>query len=135
MTGTSWVDVSDNLSVVDPPTLTRDTAVAYVFGESPPVIGIGRLTPTEVTIRGVWAQTTADPFYTVYAQFTAACGGFVAVRWSPAGCATTSDAFYTSTTESVVTSLTYPGGDAASADVILWEANIYSPDITRAAWA
>lgn len=137
MTGTTFVDYSDWLSVVDPPTQTRDAGEAYVYGEDTAVIGIGRRGPVDVTIRGVWTDvgTTADPFYVTMTEFITACGDMVAVRWSPGGCATTHRSFRTSTTKSEVISLTYPGGDAGSADVIMWEAVIRSPDITEAAWA
>jgi hypothetical protein len=135
MTGTAWVDVSDNATVVDPPEQTRITGEAWVFGEDTALIGDGKLNPTEVTVRGVWAEGTADPFYTVYAEFTTPCGDMVAVRWSPAGCATSSDAFSTNTTQSEVISLTYPGGDASSGDILMYQFIVKTPDITRAAWA
>jgi len=133
--GTAWTDYSDYLSVVEPPTQTRETSEAYVFGEDTAVIGAGRLAPVDVKVRGVWTNSTADPFYAVETEFTTACGDMVAVRWAPAGCATTSRAYSTSTSKSEVISLTYPGGDANSADVITWEMVIRSPDITEAAYS
>jgi hypothetical protein len=135
MTGTAWVNYSDNLSVVESPEWTRATAEAHVFGETAPLTVTGKHDPVDVTIRGIWAEGTADAFYVVYAQYTTPCSGMVAVRWAPAGCATSSDAFYTSTTNSTVSALTFPGGDSGSPDVLMWEFTIHSPDITRAAWA
>lgn len=135
MTGTAWVDVSDNLTVVESPEWTRPSAEAYVFGETAPLTVVGKHAPVDVTVRGVWAEGTADPFYTVYAQYTTPCAGLVAVRWSPAGCTTAHDSFRTNTTESRPTALTFPGGDSASSDVLMWEVVIHSPDITRAAWS
>jgi len=132
---TTWTDYSDNLSVLEPPTWDRDTAMANVFGETAPLTVVGKHNPVDVTVRGIFAEGTADPFYVVYAQYTTACSGMVAVRWAPAGCATTHDAFYTSTTVSRVSSLTFPGGDSGSADVIMWEFVVHSPDITRATYA
>jgi hypothetical protein len=133
--GTTWTDYSDFLSVVDPPAQTRMMGEAYVFGEDTAVLGAGKLEPTEVTIRGVWTDATADPFYAVLTEFQTACGDMVAVRWSPGGCASTHRSFRTSTTASEVSSLTFPGGDSGSADVLMWEAVIRSPDITEGAWA
>jgi len=132
--GTTWADYSDYISVIDPPTQTRYSAEAYVFGEDTAVLGSGRLAPTEVTIRGVWGDTTTDPFYVTMTEFQTACGDMVAVRWAPAGCVTSHRAYRTSTTASEVISLTYPGGDASSADVIMWEAVIRTPDIPEAAY-
>lgn len=134
-TATTWTDVSDNLSVVEPPTSTKPTSEAYVFGETTPLTAVGKTGPTDLRVRGIWAEGTADPFYTVYAQFTTPCGGQVAVRWSPAGCASTHDAFYTSTTKSAVAELTFPGGDAGSADIIMWEFLVRTPVVTRGTWA
>lgn len=133
--GTAWTDYSDYLSVVEPPTQTREVSEAYVFGEDIAVLGAGRRTPVDVTVRGVWTNATADPFYAVETEFTTACGDMVAARWAPAGCATTSRAYSTSTTATEVISLTYPGGDSASADVITWEMVLRTPDITEAAYS
>jgi hypothetical protein len=135
MTGTAWVDVSDNMSVVEPPTQTRPTGMQNVFGEAAPVTTVGKLEPVDLTVRGVWAEGTADPFYTVYAVHTTNCGGLVAVRWSPGGCTTANDAFNTHTTQTDLVSLQFPGGDAGSADVIMYQFMVRSPNITRAAWA
>jgi len=135
MTGTAWVDYSDNLSVLESPTWTRPTAEANVFGETAPLTVTGKHEAVDVTVRGIWAEGTTDAFYTVYAQYTTACSGLVAVRWAPAGCATSSDAFYTSTTASIVSSVTPPGGDSGAPDVLMWEFVVHSPSITRATWA
>lgn len=135
MTGTAWVDYSDYLSVVEPPTLTRSSAEAYVFGEDTAVLGFGKLEPIEVTVRGIYTDSTADPCYAVMTEFQTACGDKVAVRWSPAGCTTAHRSFRTHTTASEVLSWTPPGGDSGSADVLMWEAVIRSPDLTEAAWS
>jgi len=135
MTGTVWVDVSDNMGVVEPPEQTRMSAETYVFGEDTAVTTVGKREPVEVTVRGVWAEGTADPFYSVYAEFTAPCGDPLAVRYSPAGCATSHDAFSTHTTDTEIVSLTFPGGDAGSADTIMYQFVVRSSALTRAAWA
>ena len=135
MTATDWEDVSDNMSVVEPPTQTRMTGEAYVFGEDLAVTAVGKREPVEVTVRGVYEAATTTPFYTVWAEFTAPCGDMVAVRWGPEGCTTDDVVFYTSTTESEVVSLTFPGGDAGSGDIIMFEFVVRTPDITRAVWS
>ena len=135
MTGTSWVVVSDNMNVVEPPESPRMMGEAYVFGEDIALLGSGKLEPMDVTVHGVWAQGTADPFYTTYLAHTTPCGALLAVRWSPAGCATSSDAFSTSTTNSLISSLVYVGGDATDANPLMYSFVVRSPSITRAAWA
>lgn len=132
---TTWTDVSDNMSVVDPPTQSRMTGEGYVFGEDVGLVTFGKREPVELTVRGIWAEGTADPFYTVYSAWTTACGGKTAIRYTPGGCSTTHDAFYTSTTASKVISLTFPGGDAGDASPIRYEFVVRSNDLTRATWA
>jgi len=137
-TGTAtWIDASDALSVVEPPSQARMTGEAYVFGEDVAVTGVGKREPVEVTVRGVFAEgsTTAHPFYQIYAQFTTACGGPFAVRWAPASCTTDHEVFSTNTVDSEVVSVTFPAGEAGSADPIMFEAVIRSRDITRAVWS
>lgn len=135
MTGTVWTDVSDNVSVITPPPVTRDNGHVWVFGEDTAALGSGRLNPAEIPIRGVFAEGTADPFYTLWNEFTTACGDMVALRWSPGGCTTAHDSFSTSTTKSEVIMMTPPGGDASSAEPLMWDAVVKTPSITRAAWA
>ena len=135
MTGTVWTDISDNVSVVTPSPWTRDSGHQHVFGEDQAVLGSGRLNPVEVPIRGVFANGTADPFYTIWNEFTTACGDMVALRWSPGGCTTANDSFSTSTTKSEVIMITPPAGDASSPDPIMWDAIVRSPGLTRAVWS
>ena len=135
MIGTAWVSIPDNLSVIDPPSQSRMTGEAYVFGEDVALTTVGKREPTEVTARGVWAEGTADPFYVFLTTFEIACGGLLALRWSPGGCTTAHDSFFTSTTVSELISLTYPGGDAGSAEPLMYGFTIRTPSITRAAWA
>ncbi len=135
MTGTTWVDVSDSMSVVEPPESARTQGEAYVFGEDVALLAAGKLKPIEVTMRGVWAEGTADPFYSAYLAHTTPCGALLAVRWSPAGCATSSDAFSTHTTASRMTNLTYVGGDASDANPLMYQFVVRTPSILRAAWA
>ena len=135
MTGTTWVQVLDNLSVVEPPSATRMSGEGYVFGEDNAVTAVGKREPLEVRARGIWAEGTADPFYTLYTSWTGVCGNLVALRWSPAGCVSTHDAFSTHTTQSELVELVFPGGDAGSADIITYEFVIRTPEVTRAAWS
>ena len=137
MTGTTttWSTTSSNMSVVDPPTATRMSGEAYVFGEPIALVTYGKREPLDVTVRGIWAEGTADPFYNIYLAWTTACGGTTAVRWAPAGCTTAHDAFSTSTTASRVTALTFPAGDAGDGSPIMYEFTVHTPEVTRATWA
>jgi hypothetical protein len=135
--GTDWDDVSDEMSVVEPPTATRMSGEAYVFGEDTAVTGVGKREPVEVTIRGVFQEgtTTAHGFYQAYTEFVTTCGGLFAVRWAPGGCTTDNEVFSTQTADSEIVSLTYPAGDAGSGDIIMYEAVVRTSAVTRATWS
>jgi len=135
MTGTTWVVVTDNMNVVEPPESSRMQGEGYVFGEDIALLTSGKLEPIEIPVHGIWAQGTADPFYTAYLAHTTPCGALLALRWSPAGCATSSDAFSTSTTNSKIANLVYVGGDATDANPLMFSFVVRTPSITRAAWA
>lgn len=132
--GTSWTDMSDYLSVVTPDAMTRATGEAYVFGEDVAVTAVGKRAPVQVTLRGVYASSSAtatSPWAYLWGQWTTACGGPLAVMWAPAGCTTdaTDTAFATGTATGHVSeliSLTPPGGDAADATPLMFEAVVRS---------
>jgi hypothetical protein len=134
--GTDWTDMSDYLSVVTPDAMTRATGEAYVFGEDTAVTTVGKRAPASVTLRGVYASssatTTALGF--LWAMWTTACGGPVAVAWAPEGCTTdaTDTAFATATATghaSELVSLTFPSGDASDATPLMFEAVVRTPEI------
>jgi hypothetical protein len=138
--GTTWTDFSDYLTVIESPEMTRASASLPVFGEDNHILSTGKKEPFEVRVRGAYVDSTAttNPFSYVWAQWTATCGGALAVRWAPAGCASTNQVFSTATTTGhpcKVTAMLVPGGDAASADPLVWEAVIYASDLYRATWA
>jgi len=138
--GTAWVDHSDQVSVIESPVQTRTSGELAVFGEDTMVPTTGKLEPLEITIRGPYLDATAttNAFGLLYSRWTTACGGELNVRWAPAGCATTNQVFSTATATggySKLVSLTWPGGEAGSADPLVYEAVIRAPFIFRAVYA
>lgn len=138
--GTSWTDFSDDLSVLTPGAISRATGEAYVFGEDIAVTGVGKRAPIEVTIRGVYEEATAttNAFAYLWAAWTTACGGPLAVRWSPAGCATGNRAFSTATAAghtSKLVDMTSPGGDAGDGAPLMFEAVVRNNEVFWAARA
>jgi len=138
--GTSWTDFSDDLSVLTPPSLARQTGEAYVFGEDVAVTAVGKIQPFEITLRGVYEDSTAtsNAFAFCWAAWTTSCGGALAVRWAPAGCATTNQVFSTATAtghKSECVGLTPPGGDAGDAGPIMFEVVVRAPELWRATYA
>lgn len=138
--GTAWTDFSDYVTVAEAPEMTRMSGEAYVFGEDTAVLTGGKREPFEVVIRGVYQDATAttDPFVFLWTEFTASCGDAVYIRWAPAGCATTNQAFSTATAttdKSELVSLTPPGGSADDASPLLWSATIRAPVLYKATYS
>lgn len=138
--GTTWTDFSDYLTVITPDAVTRPTAEEFVFGEDTAATAVGHRNPLEVTIRSVYVDSTAttNPFSYIWAQWTTNCGGSLAVRWAPAGCATTNQVFSTATATghySRLISQTPPGGDAGEPGPTMWEATVRAPELYRATFA
>jgi hypothetical protein len=137
----TWTDFSDWLSVVEPPPLTRIKGEQAVFGEDIHVTGVGKRNPTEIRIRGVYVDSTAtasNPFLYLWNAYTTACGGPMALRWSPFGCSTAHTMFATATAtghDSEIVSITPPGGDASDGAPLMWEAVIRSSELYHATWA
>ena len=138
--GTTWTDFSDYLTVLEPDEMSRVTGEAYVFGEDIPQNMLGKRESFTVRIRGMYADSTAttNPFSYVWAQWTTSCGGALAVRWAPAGCATTNQVFSTATAtghQSELINLMPPSGDASSGDPLIWEAVVKGNELYRATYA
>lgn len=134
---TTWNDVSDDVTVVTPGARTRMSGQAYVLGEDIALTTVGKLEPVEWTLRGIYTEGTAttDVWNALYTAQSTACGATFAVRYAPAGCATTSQVFATPVLTTEVISLTPPMGDAGSGDVLMYEAVVRAPAFTWATYA
>ena len=135
--GTTWNDVSDTVSVVEPGERVRMTGEAYVFGEDVALTTVGKLEPIEWTLRGIYTEGTGttDVWNTLYTQQSTTCGGLLAIRYAPLGCATTSQVFALPSDSTEVIGLTPPMGDAASGDVLVYEAVLRANTFTWATYA
>ena len=138
--GTTWIDFSDYLTVLEPDEWTRDSGGMAVFTEGRRVRTSGALGLVQVRVRGVYIDSTAttNPFTYFWAQHTQACSAPLALRWAPAGCATTNQVFSTATAtghQSGIVGMTPgPSGDPNSGDPLVWEAVIETNDVVRATY-
>lgn len=135
--GTTWVDFSDWISVIEPDEETRITGSGHVFGEDVALTYTGKQEAKSLRIRGVYSEATAttDPWVFVDTAFKVACGGMLGVQWVPFGCGTAHQVFATATATSSlsnVSGVTPPGGDVSSADPLTWEAAVHYSDRIRA---
>jgi hypothetical protein len=132
--GTAWTDVSDQMSVIEPPAQSRVRGEIAILGEDTMASTVGKREPVEITVRGPYinSTTTTNAFVILKTQWTTAGGGEMNVRWAPSGTATNALAFATATATggySELVDLTYPGQDGAGSDPLVYEAVIRCPAI------
>ena len=135
--GTTWNDVTDDVSVVTMGARTRMMGVGYVLGEDVGLVTAGKLEPVDWTIRGLYTEGTGttDVWNALYTAQSTACGAMLAIRTAPLGCATTSQVFALPALTSQVSSLTPPMGDAASPNPLVYEAVLHANTFTWATYA
>jgi hypothetical protein len=93
--GSAWTDISGHGMHVTPDGGDRRTGQKYVFDDENPIVKVGKLNPRQTRVDIIYTEIAADAFEVARAQFEAAGGGTMYVRWSPAG-AGVGDAGYTS---------------------------------------
>lgn len=137
--GTTWTNFSNWVAVIAPDEWTRDSDSMPTFGFDARILTTGKLQTTQIRLRGIYEDSTAttDPFVYLWNQHTTTCGGALAVRWAPAGCATTNQVFSTATAtghSSAIVAITPPAGDANEATPLVWEALVETPVIYKATY-
>lgn len=83
--GSSWTDVSGESQKVTPGGGDRQTGQAYTFDGETPIVKVGKRNPMNTRVDVIYTEEAADAYELARAQFEAAGGGTMYVRWSPAG--------------------------------------------------
>jgi hypothetical protein len=83
--GSSWTDVSGHSALVSPSPSQRRQGQAYVFNDENPIVKVGKKQVQTTRIDIVYTEETADAYEVARAQYEAAGGGTMYIRWSPAG--------------------------------------------------
>lgn len=93
--GSSWTDIGSHAMRVTPDGGDRRTGEAYVFDDEDPIAKVGKKNVRQTRVEFVYTEVAADAFEVARAQFEAAGGGTLYLRWSPGG-GGVGDAGYTS---------------------------------------
>lgn len=93
--GSTWTDIASHAMRVSPEGGDRRTGEAYVFDDEDPIVKVGKKNPRQTRVDFVYTEVATDAFEVARAQFEAAGGGTLYVRWSPSG-GGVGDAGYTS---------------------------------------
>lgn len=108
--GSSWTDISGHSQKVSPGGGDRQVGEAYTFDGEGPIVKVGKKTSRETRVDIIYTEASADAFEVARAQFDAAGGGTLYVRWSPSG-GTGGTKLYT-TNAGFVKEFQYPEVDA-----------------------
>ena len=83
--GSSWTDIVSHAMKVSPDGGDRRTGEAYVFGDEDAIVKVGKKNSRQTRVDFIYTEQAADAFEVARAQFEAAGGGTLYLRWSPSG--------------------------------------------------
>ena len=127
--GSNFTAIGSHGMKVTPEGGDRRTGEAYVFDSEDPIAKVGKKNPRDTRVDFVYTEQAADAFEVARAQFEAAGGGTLYVRWSPGG-GGVGDAGYTSDL-GYVSDLHYPDVDSEADGPILTYFVIHHSSLTR----
>ena len=127
--GSTWTSIISHGMKVSPEGGDRRVGEAYVFDDENPIVKVGKLNSRSTRVDFVYTETATDAFEVARAQFEAAGGGTMYVRWSPAG-GGVGDAGYTSDA-GFVSDLRYPEVDSEADGPIVLFFVVHHAALTR----
>ena len=83
--GATWTPIISHAMKVTPDGGDRRMGEAYVFDDENPINKVGKKNPRDTRVDFVYKEIAADAFEVARAQYDAAGGGSMQVRWSPNG--------------------------------------------------
>lgn len=104
--GSSWTDISGHSNNVAAPVVERRQGQRWTFSGEFPIVKVGKRNTITIPVTIIYTEEAADAFEVARAQFEAAGGGTMYLRWSPAG-GSGGDAQYT-TDAGFVVAFQYP---------------------------
>lgn len=126
LNGTDFTSVAGANVAIEPSGEDRAYAEQPVFEVDDPVIGYGKLSAADVMLRAVYTQTDSEIFDVLYDAKIA--NSDIWLRWSVYG-GNSGDKQYT--VQGKVVECVPPGGEAGSADVVLFEARVIGAKYTE----
>ena len=127
--GSTWVPIGSHAMKVTPEGGDRRTGEAYVFDSEDAISKVGKKNARDTRVDFVYTEIAADAFEAARAQFEAAGGGNLYVRWSPNG-GGIGDAGYTSDLGNVA-DLRYPEVDSEEDGPMMLFFVIHHSSLTR----
>ena len=83
--GSTWTDISGHSQKVTPGGGNRRVGEKWTFDGEDPIVKVGKKNSRQTRVDIIYTEQSADAFEAARAQFEAAGGGTLYVRWSPGG--------------------------------------------------
>lgn len=125
--GSSWTDISGFANEITVEGGERQTGEENTFDGETPILLAGKRGSYTIKAKIVYTEGASDPQEVARAAYEAASAYYL--RWSPKG-QSTGTFLYTSSV-GVLTSHTYPGGNAKSGEIVLMDLTLKCGTITK----
>lgn len=126
----SWTDIGGEFTKIEVDGGDRKSGEAFTQVGSTPVLTSGKY--EKYTVKGsiVYTEGVSAAWKLLYDAWKA--GSLLQVRWSPKGAATGDYQYATATSGNVFKNISLPVGEAGSADPVMSEFTLETPDISQA---
>lgn len=127
----AWTDIGGEHVKIEVDGGERKSGEAFTQTGDTPVLTKGKREKYAVKGSVLYTEGVSTPWKVLYDAFRA--GSEVQVRWAPKGGTTGDYQFSSATTGNILKNVSLPSGEASSADPVMSEFSLETPDITEAA--
>ena len=127
--GVAFTDVSGFANTVEVSGNERASGEVYTADGDNAILTFGKLAPADIAYNCVFTEGTTDPFERFRGYHQTADGAQVVLRFSPAGGTGTGKFSFTGTGK--ITEAPWLGGDASSADPLMFSTTVRTASILK----
>lgn len=137
--GTAWTSLSGSTVAVEDTSQSRMSGETYALDTDTAVITTGKREPMEITVRGIYSETSGEFFQAIQALFEAGTATYF--RWSPKGIGATARSVFTTVNTAgaaagaAIVEFIYPEMNAESGDPIPAGFTFKTPAVARTSTA
>lgn len=120
--GSTWLNLSGSITMVEVPEQERMTGVGYVFEGDVGTVTSGKRVPVEVRVTGLYTEESGEAYESIRTHFQAPGGTRIYFRYSPLGIGEAGRKVFTASNDGttagavVVNKLKLPDPNAGAAD-------------------
>ena len=132
---TGFTDISGHSNLVDSPLVERRQGESYTFDGENPIVKVGKKQSIQIPVQIIYTEQANDAFEAVRAQYEAAGGGTLFMRWTPTGTPSASGPFQYLTSSGFVQAFQYPPVDAEEDGPMMLNFNLQCASITKSVYS